>query len=207
MQSPPSIEVLMLEDNPGDARLIREMLRECAPTRFRLTISETLQDGINQLAARPPGMILLDLTLPDSRGIDTFLQIDARAGEVPIVVLTGLNDMDTAVAAVHAGAEDYLIKNEVTGALLIRAMLYAIERAKLRQELHEALARVKTLHGLIPICCKCKQIRDDKGYWQQVETYMQAHSDADFTHSYCPSCASKVMRQIERHGARRAQPA
>jgi DNA-binding NtrC family response regulator len=198
-----AIDILLLEDNPGDARLIQEMLRMCDHGRFALVVTETLRDGLERLSASPPGVILLDLTLPDSNGIDTFLQVDACAGEVPIVVLTGLNDMDVAVSAVHAGAEDYLIKNEVNSPLLQRAVLYAIERAKLRRQLHEALARVKTLHGLIPICSKCKQIRDDRGYWQQVETYVHEHSDADFTHGYCPSCASRIMRQLGRQGRRK----
>lgn len=196
-------DILLLEDNPGDARLIQEMLRTCDHGRFSLSVAENLRDGLERLLARPPGVILLDLTLPDSSGIDTFLQVDARAGDVPIVVLTGLNDMDVAVSAVHAGAEDYLVKGDVSSPLLQRAVLYAIERAKLRRELHEALARVKTLHGLIPICCKCKQIRDDRGYWQQVETYVHEHSDADFTHGYCPSCARQIVRQLGRQERRR----
>ena len=70
------------------------------------------------------------------------------------------------------------------------------EREQLIQKLQEALGKIKTLHGLIPICASCKKIRDDSGYWQQVDVYVRDHSDADFTHSYCPDCAKKYLAEF-----------
>ena len=72
------------------------------------------------------------------------------------------------------------------------------ERELLIQKLQEALAKIKTLHGLIPICASCKKIRDDTGYWQQVEVYVRDHSDANFTHGYCPDCARKCLEELNR---------
>jgi PAS domain S-box-containing protein len=76
------------------------------------------------------------------------------------------------------------------------------EREKLIQELQEALAKVKTLHGLLPICSACKKIRDDKGYWNQIEVYIQSHSDAEFTHSFCPECMRRLYPEIFDTGAK-----
>ena len=70
------------------------------------------------------------------------------------------------------------------------------EREKLINELRRAIDKIKTLHGLIPICCSCKKIRDDKGYWQQIEMYMHEHADAEFSHGYCPECAKKALEEI-----------
>ena len=70
------------------------------------------------------------------------------------------------------------------------------EREKLINKLRQAIEKIKTLHGLIPICCSCKKIRDDKGYWQQIEMYMHEHADAEFSHGYCPECAKKALEEI-----------
>mgnify|MGYP001564979759 FL=1 len=70
------------------------------------------------------------------------------------------------------------------------------EREKLLRELQEALANIKTLKGLIPICVSCKKIRDDKGFWQKVESYIESHSEAEFTHGYCPACAERIKKEF-----------
>src|SRR5262249_38352654 len=114
--------VLLVEDNPGDARLIREMLAEAATARLRLLRAETLAAGLEQLARGGVDVVLLDLSLPDSRGLDTFLRTRERAPEVPIVVLSGLSDEELAMRAVHAGAQDYLVKGEVGSDGLGRAL-------------------------------------------------------------------------------------
>jgi sigma-B regulation protein RsbU (phosphoserine phosphatase) len=133
------IRALLVEDNAGDARLIREMLRESRAGQpvVELTHVDRLAAGLEHLATDEADVVLLDLTLPDSRGFDTFARTHAAAPDVPIVVLSGLDDEDTAVRAVHAGAQDYLVKGRVDGALLVRAMRYAIERQTLQTVRHE----------------------------------------------------------------------
>ena len=188
--------VLLIEDNALDARVVAGFLAR-ADGLFVLTRVTTLAEGLSALAKQPTGAVLLDMTLPDSCGIDTFLRVHACAGDAPIVVLTGHDDDETAMETMRRGAQDYISKSEINDRVLVRALRYAIERAHLLQALREALANLKTLRGLLPICACCKRIRDDAGYWQEVENYVGEHSQAEFTHSYCPQCMEKLVAQIE----------
>jgi two-component system, cell cycle sensor histidine kinase and response regulator CckA len=101
-----SLTRLLIEDNPGDARLIREMLVEARETTFHLQYADRLSAGLEQLAEAPVDLILLDLLVPDSRGLETFLRVYAQASGAPIVVFSSLTDEALARQAVHAGAQD-----------------------------------------------------------------------------------------------------
>ncbi len=191
--------ILLIEDTLADAQLIMEILREEPTNAFEIHHAESLTRGLDVLSRCPVDIVLLDLTLPDSSGFETFARLQAHAPTMPVIVLTGLDDKDLAVRIVHEGAQDYLVKSLVDYTMLPRAIRYSIERKqaiiekdRLIAELREALANVKTLTGLLPICASCKQIRDDHGYWQQVESYIQKHSSAVFTHSICPRCARRL---------------
>ena len=130
------MKVLLVEDNPGDARLIREMLAEVKVTSVDLECADRLSIGVERLAKGGIDVVLLDLSLPDSHGLDTLARALAEAPGVPIVVLTGFEDEGVAVQAVQKGAEDYLVKGQVDGYTLVRAMRYAIERKRAGAELH-----------------------------------------------------------------------
>jgi sigma-B regulation protein RsbU (phosphoserine phosphatase) len=127
------IRALLIEDNPGDARLIREMLREAggAHAAVELTHADRLAPGLEQLTNQVTDVGLLDLSLPDSRGFDTFSTIHTHVPDVAIVVLSGLDDETLAVHAVQEGAQDYLVKGQVDGAAILRSMRYAIQRQRL----------------------------------------------------------------------------
>ncbi|MFQ5795069.1 MAG: ATP-binding protein [Candidatus Bipolaricaulia bacterium] len=127
------IKVLLIEDNPGDARLIREVLAEVKGASFDLECADRLSIGLEHLAEGGINVVLLDLSLPDSQGIDTFAEVHTQASGVPIVVLTGLDDEALAVKTVHEGAQDYLVKGQLDNHLLVRAMRYAIERKQIDQ--------------------------------------------------------------------------
>jgi serine phosphatase RsbU (regulator of sigma subunit) len=130
-----TIPVLLIEDNPGDARLIREMLAETGDVRFELTTVPSLQEGQRCLAEGGFAVLLLDLSLPDSHGLDTFRAVRSTAANLPVVVLTGLSDTGAALQAVNEGAQDFLVKNDVTGARLAHALRYAISRNEIRNSL------------------------------------------------------------------------
>jgi signal transduction histidine kinase len=122
------ISILLVEDNPGDRRLICEMLAEAKSLPLDLKYAERLQAGLERLGESRVDMVLLDLGLPDSKGLDTLSKIYAQVPEVPIVVLTGLDDERLGVQAVNKGAQDYLIKGQVDKNLLVHTIRYAIER-------------------------------------------------------------------------------
>jgi signal transduction histidine kinase len=129
------INVLLIEDNPGDARLIRELLSEAMDSGFNLEVADQLGEGLNRLAQGGIDVVLLDLSLPDSKGLETFTTARAGARCVPIIVLTGLDDETVAINAVREGAQDYLVKGRVDWELISHAIRYAIERHKMLMEL------------------------------------------------------------------------
>jgi signal transduction histidine kinase len=122
------IRLLLVEDDANDALLLRRMLASVRSARFAITQAERLGDALARLAAERFDVVLLDLSLPDSQGLETFSRVDAAAPAVPVVVLSGLTDEAVSVSAVQRGAQDYLVKGQVTGDLLARAVRYAIER-------------------------------------------------------------------------------
>ncbi|MBF8285993.1 MAG: putative Histidine kinase, partial [Anaerolineales bacterium] len=139
------IKLLLIEDNPGDARLIREALREAGGESFDLQHADRLATGLARLAEGDIHLVLLDLSLPDSHGLDTVARTHARAPDVPIVVLTGLDDEALALKALEIGAQDYLVKGDVDGRVLNRAIRYAIERQRAEQALRQSEARFRGL--------------------------------------------------------------
>ena len=187
--------MLLIEDDPIQARLVREYLSNRPKHPFELVHVKCLEDGLRHLVSNRPDVVLLDLTLPDSAGEETFHSIHQKVPVVPIVVLTGMEDEEMGARLVTAGAQDYLIKTEISASIVSRTLRYAIERKRaslerdrLLHELQNALAEVKTLSGLLPICSHCKKIRDDKGYWTKIENYVTQHSGARFSHGLCPEC-------------------
>jgi signal transduction histidine kinase len=133
-----TIHVLLVEDNPGDAYLIRRMLDDAASADsqpFRLTCVDTLAGGVNSVRDNQSDVVLLDLSLPDSQGLNTLERMQAAAPAVPVVVLTGLADETAALAAVQNGAQDYLVKGHVDPYALSNSIRYARERKQLLEEL------------------------------------------------------------------------
>ncbi len=322
-----NVKLLLIEDDAELARSIAETLADDSRSDFAITVAGWLADGLQRLAESDVDFVLLDLSLPDSDGLGTFRRLHAQRPEVPVIVLTALEDEEMALKALREGAQDYLLKSELNGPLLVRAIRYALERkrgedARLRlaaivessrdaiiglnleglivswnpgaaelfgygadevigrplailappdlpddtpalldrlkrgelvhdfetvrrkkdgqiihiaaslslikntlgkvmgvsliardieervqaekereellRQLQAAFAQLKTLSGLLPICASCKKIRDDQGYWKQVEVYVQEHSKAEFTHGICPECAAKYRAGIRR---------
>jgi len=134
-------KILLVEDNLDDVHLLRRTLAQAGAPQFNLVQVERLSEALNRLSEEDFDMVLLDLSLPDSQGLATFVRVYAQAPGVPIVVLSGFHDEALAVKAVHEGAQDYLIKGQVGGDLLVCAMRYAIEH-KQAEEVLTMQARV-----------------------------------------------------------------
>jgi two-component system cell cycle sensor histidine kinase/response regulator CckA len=139
------IHILLIEDNPGDARLLEEILSEVSTIQFNLTQVDKLDLAlqyleVDRLEQLEFNLILLDLSLPDSQGLTTFIKIYEKESSIPIIVLTGLDDENLAIAAMKQGAQDYLVKGKVSSDLLGRSIRYAIERKQAEQKIREQAA-------------------------------------------------------------------
>jgi two-component system sensor histidine kinase UhpB len=145
------IKILLIEDNPGDARLIREMLAEAETGSFALEWVPRLSDGLERLNQGEIDLVLLDLGLPDSRGLDTFFKAYAHAPEIPFVLLTGLDDETLALSAVRRGAQDYLVKGATDANGLLRAIRYATERKQAERALAVERKKLYSLLNSLPV--------------------------------------------------------
>jgi signal transduction histidine kinase/DNA-binding response OmpR family regulator len=140
--------LLLVEDNPGDARLLQEALREVKNAQFELVHVERLSQALERLGEERFDIILLDLSLPDGKGLDTIVRVHEQTPRVPIVVLTGLDDEEMALRALREGAQDYLVKGQVDGSLLVRAMRYAVERKDAEELIQQHLKRITALRDI-----------------------------------------------------------
>ncbi|MCJ7546131.1 MAG: HD domain-containing protein [Deltaproteobacteria bacterium] len=144
-----TIRVLLIEANPRDVRLIWGMLAGANAARFELECVDRLTAGLVRLAANDIGVVLLDLDLPDSQGFDAFAKAYAQAPRVPIVVMSNRADEDLAIKTVQEGAQDYLVKDQITSDLLVRAIRYAIERKRAEEALHSQALIFDNIHDSI----------------------------------------------------------
>ncbi len=149
MSTDPAFEsVLLIEDNRGDARLIEEMLRERRDSPVEFTHRSSLETGLDSLSEDDPDVLLLDLRLPDSTGLETLERVLTRTDTVPVIVLTGMPEAKLGMEAVSHGAQDYLVKDDVTPEVLVRAIRYAIERKKTERELRMRTRELAILNQL-----------------------------------------------------------
>lgn len=131
------LHVIVIEDNPGDVDLVRQMLDASVTTAFEVQCVDRLSDGLARIERQAVDCVLLDLTLPDSTGLDTFTKLHQAVPMIPTVILSGIDDEATAVRAVAVGAQDFLFKHELNGPLLSRAIRYAVGRHAVEQTLRE----------------------------------------------------------------------
>ena len=156
------VRMLLVEDNPGDADLVREMLDSTSAASFQISHASRLSDGLALLTGGNHDVVLLDLGLPDSAGLDTFYSLHASVPWIPVVVLTGSTDWEIGIQAVAAGAQDFLVKGSVDGDTLARRIRYAVERKRAERttadvrergremtELVISASRERTLPGLV----------------------------------------------------------
>lgn len=166
MNNSETIRLLLVEDNPGDSRLIYEMLSEGMTSRFDLIYADRLSTALDCLDEGKFDIILLDLSLPDSQGIDTFTRIHGNVPHVPIIVLTGLEDDQITNKALRTGAQDYLVKGHINSNLLVRAIHYAIERKRAEESLRESEERFLSAFHQNPTAMTIAKLPD--GIWVDV---------------------------------------
>jgi sigma-B regulation protein RsbU (phosphoserine phosphatase) len=200
------IEVLVAEDEPVSRRLLERSLGQWG---FRPVVCPDGAEALRRLQAPDaPRVAILDWVMPSLDGIDVCRAIrDIETPTQPyLILLTARSRPEDIVAGLNAGADDYITKpvdrDELQARLQVGMRIVGLQRrlADRVAELETALANVRQLQGLLPICAYCKRIRDDKNYWNQVETYLGEHADVQFSHGICPSCLDRVMNdEVEGH--------
>lgn len=194
------MRVLIADDDPITSHRLKALAE-----KWGYEVSVTT-DGPATLAALDaadaPQLILLDWVMPGIGGLQICKQLRSReSGQAMyIIMLTARDTHDDMVAGFDAGVDDFLVKpfdaDELRGRLKAGARIVDLQRrlANNVSELTAALANIKTLTGMLPICGYCKSIRDDSNYWHQLEEYVSTHTQAEFSHGICPTCLEKLRQ-------------
>lgn len=192
-----NISILIVEDNPADSLLIKEYLAEGRRFSAEIMEAETLESALGLLVHYDFDVVLLDLSLPDSSGLDTVRRLITKFPELVVIVLTGLQDEEVALQSVRYGAQDYLEKQQLSENMLSKSIRYSIERKLALQEKEEllndltlSLERIQSLEGMLPICVSCKKIHTADQQWLPIDEYV-----ANRSHLVCPDCRNVLDRE------------
>src|SRR6266446_220269 len=184
----PCMNILIVDDDSTSRILLSATLKKLG---HQVTAASSAEEVLAALESGHVPLLISDLVMPGLNGLDLCRRIRAanRPQYTYIILLTSVSGKSGYLVGMKAGADDFLSKPLDQD--LLAARLVAAERILNLQ------SQVKQLSGLLPICCVCKKVRDDKNYWQQVESYIVKRTDAKFSHGYCPDCFNKVLREIE----------
>jgi CheY-like chemotaxis protein len=181
--------VVIVEDVSENLRILVELLK----TDYRVIPVKDGETALTKIAPPFPDLVLLDIVMPGLDGYEVCrrLKENSKTRHIPVIFITAISEVMDKAKAFEIGAVDYITKpfNPLTVKARIRTH---IELSKTMKALQQALKKIKKLNGLIPICSSCKKIRDDKGYWNLLEAYIEKHSDAFFSHGICPECSEKL---------------
>jgi sigma-B regulation protein RsbU (phosphoserine phosphatase) len=196
------MKILIAEDDPVSRRVLQASLERW---HHEVIVAADGEEAWRCLQAEgAPSLAILDWMMPGIDGLEICRRLRRRAVGSPfyLILLTARGQKQDLVDGFKAGADDYITKPFDPEELRVRLQagvrivdLQAQLSLRVR-ELEEALANVKQLGGLLPICAYCKKVRDDRNYWQQVESYITEHSGARFSHSICPECYARVVREV-----------
>ena len=208
------MKILIVDDDSITQKLLKGLLEKQG--HDNILISNSGEHALELIKNNPPDLILLDIFMPGIEGYEVCrkLKADTATAHIPIIMVTGgAVQADEAIKnSFKAGATDFITKPikaieflaRVKSGLIIKKnhdlLVEEIkqrktaekEQEKLIEKLEQASSEIKSLQGIIPICSNCKKIRDDKGYWNILEAYLQKHSDAKFSNSMCPECSDEV---------------
>jgi DNA-binding response OmpR family regulator len=194
------MRVLIAEDDPVSRYVLEAMLKNWA---YDLVVTSTGLEAWEALQGEhAPQLAVLDWMMPGMDGVDVCRNLRSAmpAKPVYVILLTAKAEKNNIVEGLEAGANDYVVKpfarEELRARVAVGARVIDLQNdlALRVKEAEDALSQVKQLQGILPICSHCKKVRDDSNYWQQVESYVTAHSEAQFSHSICPDCFEKVVK-------------
>lgn len=196
------MKTLIAEDDSVSRRLLQAALQKWGYEVTVTTQGREAWDALQQPGA--PSLLILDWLMPELDGVEICRRI--RASEALkssyVILLTSRGSKEDIVEGLEAGADDYVTKpfdhGELRARVQVGARVIGLQNALAERvhELEEAIASVKTLQGLLPICCYCKKIRDDGNYWHRVESYIAGHANVRFSHGICPDCNDKLKAEL-----------
>ena len=194
------LEVLVADDEPVSRTIVGAMLKKAG---FAVRYAADGDQAWRHLdGPDPPALALLDWEMPVLKGPEVVGRLRDKRAAAPtyVILLTSRDTPADIVLGLRAGADDYVTKpaneEELIARVSVGARVVQLQNALADRvrSLEEALANVKALQTLLPICAYCKSVRNDQNYWERVETYFTQHSNVSFTHSYCPSCYDRYVR-------------
>lgn len=210
--------ILIVDDHPINLTVLRAILSD---KDYRVRSALSGEQAIVEVQTESPDLILLDINMPtgmDGFEVCTKLKESPKTSDIPVLFISASDETMDKVKAFNVGGVDYIVKpfyeNEVLARVETHLSLHMARKQLLEQnqllsqeieqrriieeerealivELQKALQKVKMLGGLLPICCYCKKIRDDEGYWNDLEIYIRDNSEADFSHGICPDCVTE----------------
>lgn len=198
MNTDAPIKVLIAEDDYMVSEAIKRVIRE-----LEYDLAGKASDGkeaVLMTCKLKPSVVLMDVEMPEMDGLEACNLIQEKC-PTPVVILTAYESPEVVKRASEVGAAAYLLKppnaREIQRAITIAMARHEdlMKLRKLNAELQAALAEIKTLRGIFPICSHCKKIRDDEGYWNRIDLYIREHSDAEFSHGICPECMEKYYSE------------
>lgn len=187
--------ILIVDDERQNIKLLTELLRD----KYKIMAAKNGEQALGAIEGNIlPDLILLDIMMPGIDGYEVCkrLKADDRTKDIPVIFVTGVSETEDAARGFRAGAVDFIQKPLNPVMVKARVELH-VKMHKIMTELKEALSQVKKLSGLLPICMYCKKIRDDKGYWNQIEAYIDTHSEAQFSHGICSECEEKYFPDMD----------
>lgn len=197
------MNVLIAEDDSISRRLLQAALVRWG---YEVVVTTDGQEAWKILQApEPPSLLVLDWLMPHMDGIEICREIRRTENlkSAYIILLTSRGSKEDIVQGLEAGADDYVTKpfdhGELRARVQVGARVVSLQKdlAERVRQLEEAMNSVKTLQGLLPICCYCKKIRDDGNYWHRVETYIAGHANVRFSHGICPDCSDKLKADLK----------
>ena len=197
--------ILVVDDNPNNLRLLAGILNK---HNYRTRLAPNGERALATVRKEAPNLILLDIMMPVVDGFEVCWQLkqDKLTADIPIIFISAINNTYDKVKAFSLGGVDYITKPFRSEEVLARIHTHLtlrnlrLQMEKKNAELQKALDEIKVLRGYIPICASCKRIRNDRGYWEQLESYISSHSEAKFSHSCCEECAQKLYPDFLKKG-------
>ena len=208
-------DILIVDDTPANLRLLSDVLVERG---YKVRLAPNGRLALMGAQAAPPDLILLDIKMTGLSGYDVCarLKSESRTHDIPIIFISAQDQTEDKIKAFTSGGVDYVTKPfqveevlaRIATHMTIRNLQKELQGKNIQLEdknsqlqeknaqLQDAFDNIKTLKGFIPICANCKKIRDDEGFWENVEVYVRDHTEAEFSHGICPDCSHKLYPDL-----------